>query len=228
MKQSRRMSLVEARRQRRRRLRRRGRHAGRGVPDLRAAASLAQNLGIGAVFTVVSLIRGYALRRLFEALGREEPSSIRRRRRRGRTPRARPARSGHSRSSTARGRADVLAMRVVPLRGDRRLRGVLDHVIAWIDARTRLAGGHGGRGRAQIASSTRARGSGADVLSSAGGVGDPAAVERGQVVVIIGSRRSSAAPMLVAIQWIRQSIRCFPLAESRRPAAAAGARGRAI
>lgn len=29
-------------------------------------ASLAQNLGLGGVFTVASLIRGYALRRLFE------------------------------------------------------------------------------------------------------------------------------------------------------------------
>ncbi len=29
-------------------------------------ASLGKNLGIGAVFTLVSLVRGYALRRLFE------------------------------------------------------------------------------------------------------------------------------------------------------------------
>jgi hypothetical protein len=38
-------------------------------------ASLAQNLGVGAAFTVVSLIRGYTLRRLFEALGRERTAS---------------------------------------------------------------------------------------------------------------------------------------------------------
>jgi hypothetical protein len=31
-------------------------------------ASLAQNLGIGAVFTVVSIARSYALRRMFEAV----------------------------------------------------------------------------------------------------------------------------------------------------------------
>jgi hypothetical protein len=31
-------------------------------------ASLAQNLGIGAVFTIVSVARSYALRRMFEAL----------------------------------------------------------------------------------------------------------------------------------------------------------------
>jgi hypothetical protein len=30
--------------------------------------TFAQNLGIGAVFTVVSVLRSYALRRLFEAL----------------------------------------------------------------------------------------------------------------------------------------------------------------
>lgn len=33
-------------------------------------ASLAQNLKLGLVFTVVSIGRGYALRRLFEHLGR--------------------------------------------------------------------------------------------------------------------------------------------------------------
>jgi hypothetical protein len=38
-------------------------------------ASLAQNLGIGAVFTVVSLVRSYVLRRLFEALGRGRTAS---------------------------------------------------------------------------------------------------------------------------------------------------------
>jgi hypothetical protein len=32
------------------------------------SATLAQNLGIGAVFTGVSIARSYALRRLFEAL----------------------------------------------------------------------------------------------------------------------------------------------------------------
>ena len=31
-------------------------------------ASLADNLAIGAIFTVVSLVRGYALRRAFEAI----------------------------------------------------------------------------------------------------------------------------------------------------------------
>jgi hypothetical protein len=31
-------------------------------------ASLGQNLGIGAIFTVVSLVRGYALRRAFNWL----------------------------------------------------------------------------------------------------------------------------------------------------------------
>lgn len=31
-------------------------------------ASISQNLAIGAVFTVISLVRGYLLRRLFEAL----------------------------------------------------------------------------------------------------------------------------------------------------------------
>jgi hypothetical protein len=38
-------------------------------------ASLAHNLGVGAVFTVVSPVRGYTLRRLFEALGRERTAS---------------------------------------------------------------------------------------------------------------------------------------------------------
>lgn len=33
-------------------------------------ATLGQSLGIGAVFTLVSLVRGYLLRRLFEAIGR--------------------------------------------------------------------------------------------------------------------------------------------------------------
>ena len=35
-------------------------------------ATLAQNLGIGAIFTAVSLVRSYALRRAFEAI-RQRP-----------------------------------------------------------------------------------------------------------------------------------------------------------
>ena len=33
-------------------------------------ATLRQSLGIGAIFTVVSLVRGYLLRRVFEAIAR--------------------------------------------------------------------------------------------------------------------------------------------------------------
>ena len=75
MKQSRRMSLVEALA---------NVVVGYGIavitqvvvfPLFGLQASLAQNLGIGAVFTVVSLVRGYVLRRLFEALGRERTAS---------------------------------------------------------------------------------------------------------------------------------------------------------
>lgn len=33
------------------------------------AVSLADNLAIGAIFTAVSIARGYAVRRLFEAIG---------------------------------------------------------------------------------------------------------------------------------------------------------------
>ena len=33
-------------------------------------ATLGQSLGIGAIFTLVSLVRGYLLRRLFEAVAR--------------------------------------------------------------------------------------------------------------------------------------------------------------
>ena len=32
--------------------------------------SLGENLALGAIFTAISLIRGYALRRLFEAVGK--------------------------------------------------------------------------------------------------------------------------------------------------------------
>ena len=38
------------------------------VPLFGLEASLAQNLGIGAVFTGVSIVRSYALRRVFKAI----------------------------------------------------------------------------------------------------------------------------------------------------------------
>ena len=37
-------------------------------PLFGVTASMGQNLGIGLVFTVVSIVRSYVLRRLFEAL----------------------------------------------------------------------------------------------------------------------------------------------------------------
>ncbi|MEO0360246.1 MAG: hypothetical protein AAF322_04015 [Pseudomonadota bacterium] len=39
-------------------------------PAVGLQASLSQNLQIGAAFTAISLARSYALRRLFEAIGR--------------------------------------------------------------------------------------------------------------------------------------------------------------
>ena len=38
------------------------------LPMFGLSATLRENLGIGAIFTVVSLVRGFTLRRLFEAL----------------------------------------------------------------------------------------------------------------------------------------------------------------
>ena len=39
-------------------------------PPVRAEATLRQSLGIGAIFTLVSLVRGYLLRRVFETIAR--------------------------------------------------------------------------------------------------------------------------------------------------------------
>ena len=70
MKQSRRMSLVEAAA---------NVAVGYGIavatqamafPMFGLQASLSDNLLIGAIFTVVSIARGYTMRRLFEALRR--------------------------------------------------------------------------------------------------------------------------------------------------------------
>jgi hypothetical protein len=40
-----------------------------GLSELRIATSIGQDLGIAAAFTLVSLLRSYVLRRLFESLG---------------------------------------------------------------------------------------------------------------------------------------------------------------
>ena len=73
MRQSRRMSLAEAAA---------NVAAGYGLavalqllvfPAVGVQATLAQSLKIGAVFTLASLARSYALRRFFERLGRRAP-----------------------------------------------------------------------------------------------------------------------------------------------------------
>ncbi len=45
------------------------RDAGAGVPLFGLRVSLSENFGIAAVFTVISLVRSFALRRLFNAMG---------------------------------------------------------------------------------------------------------------------------------------------------------------